>query len=133
MSSRARYPLLFALIAASCTASGCSLAPKGFKGIKKPEPLVRARAIPLGRNLPEQKVIPELLDSLNDRDAVVRLAASEELKSRSGQDFGFVPYAEEEERAPAASRWRAWWAERQSKLASFRPKRRRKNTAPGPG
>lgn len=114
------------LLVGSALASGCSLAPKGFKGIKKPEPLVRARAIPLGRKLPEHKVVPGLLNSLDDRDAVVRLAASEELKSRSGQDFGYVPYAEPEDRAPAASRWRAWWAARQANLMDLRPNRRRK-------
>jgi hypothetical protein len=109
-----RRPRPFALAVATGLAalllSGCSLAPKSFKAIRKPEPLVRARAIPLGRKLPEEKVVPGLLASLDDRDQVVRMAASEELKKRSGKDFGYVPYTEAEERAPAVSRWRAWWA-----------------------
>lgn len=92
---------------------GCSLAPKSFKGIRNPAPLVRARAIPLGRGLPDNTVVPSLLRSLDDDDQVVRLAAFSELKKRSGQDFGYVPYAEPAERAPAVARWRAWWAARQ--------------------
>jgi HEAT repeat protein len=106
-----------AILAAAFTAvSGCSLAPKSFKGIKKPEPIVRARAIPMGRNLPDQKVMPKLISSLDDRDQVVRMAASEELKKRSGQDFGFVPYADQKERSTAVSRWQAWWQAQQVKL-----------------
>jgi len=125
VSSLRRSTIMICLFVVPALASGCSLAPKGFKGIKKDEPLVRARAIPLGRRLPDQKVIPELLSSLDDRDAVVRLAASEELKTRSGQDFGYVAYAEAEERAPATFRWRAWWTARQASLGKLRLRRNR--------
>ncbi len=113
------------LAAALAVTSGCSLAPKSFKGINKPEPLVRARAIPMGRNLPDQKVVPQLLNSLDDRDQVVRMAAFEELKKRSGQDFGFVPYAEAEDRKPAVSRWRAWWGSNQLRLPRLTRRERR--------
>lgn len=127
MSSRRHCPWIACAFALSC-ASGCSLAPKGFRGIRKPEPLVRARAIPLGRNKPDDKVVPSLISSLDDKDAVVRMTASEELKKRSGQDFGFVPYAEPDERAPAVSRWKSWWAARQASLANLRPRRNRRET-----
>jgi hypothetical protein len=39
---------------------------------------------------------------------VVRLAASEELRKRTGKDFGFVAWASPEERATAIARWRSW-------------------------
>jgi hypothetical protein len=119
--------LLCASGIAALLLSGCSLAPKSFKAIRKPEPLVRARAIPLGRNLPEQKVVPGLIASLDDRDQVVRMAASEELKKRSGKDFGYVPYAEPEERAPAVSRWKAWWAGQPGSFAMLRRSRVRRD------
>ena len=125
--SAGKLGFLVALVLAP--SSGCSLAPKSFKGIDKPEPLVRARAIPMGRNLPDQKVVPQLLNSLDDRDQVVRMAAYEELKKRSGQDFGFVPYAEAEDRQPAVSRWRSWWSTRQVGLPQIRPKRRDRKAA----
>ncbi len=106
MASRPRYlGWAFAL----AILPGCSLAPKSFKGIKNPAPLFRARAIPLGRGLPDRVVIPSLLRSLDDKDQVVRLAAFSELKKRTGQDFGYVPYAEPAERAAAVARWNAWW------------------------
>ena len=101
---------------------GCSLAPKSFKGIANPAPLVRARAIPLGRNLSDNAVVPSLLSSLDDKDQVVRLSAHEELKKRSGQDFGYVPYADPAERAPAISKWREWWG---SRLVMQEPRKRR--------
>ncbi|MDB5352198.1 MAG: hypothetical protein JWN86_3445 [Planctomycetota bacterium] len=88
---------------------GCSLAPKNFKAIKNPAPLVRARAISMGRHLPDPAVVPSLLRSLDDKDQVVRLAAFAELKKRSGQDFGYIPYAEPNERAPAVAMWKSWW------------------------
>ena len=62
-----------------------------FPGHQEPAPLVRARAIPLGRHLPDSAVVPSLFDSLDDKDQVVRLAAITELKNRTGQDFGYHP------------------------------------------
>ncbi len=125
MSSVSRLATTLVMTSVVAIAAGCSLAPKNFKGINEAEPLVRARAIPLGRGLPEKKVIPGLISSLDDHDPVVRMAASEELKSRSGQDFGFVPYAEPQERAPAVSKWRSWWSDRQASIGNFRKGRRR--------
>lgn len=103
--------------------SGCSLAPKSFKGIRNAAPLFRARAIPLGRGLPDAVVIPSLIQSLDDNDQVVRLTAFTELKKRTGQDFGFVPYAEPRERAAAVLRWRAWWNGQACKTALPRSRR----------
>jgi hypothetical protein len=82
-----------------------------------PAPFVRARAVGLGEQLPEWQVIPALLDRLNDHDAVVRLSAHEELRKRTGQDFGYVPWADAAERAPAVARWRSWWNNRKAPLA----------------
>lgn len=104
-------------------ATGCSLAPKSFRGIGNSAPLVRARAIPLGRSLPDKAVVPSLLTSLDDRDQVVRLAAHEELKKRTGQDFGYVPYADTSERAPAVNAWKNWWG---SRVVQDEPRRRRR-------
>jgi len=70
--------------------------------------LVRARAVGLGRRQPDSRVVPALVDRLADADPVVRLAAHEELRERTGRDFGFVPWASPDERASAIDRWRAW-------------------------
>jgi hypothetical protein len=38
----------------------------------------------------------------------VRLTANEELRERTGHDFGFVPWGSAEERSAAIARWRTW-------------------------
>lgn len=96
---------------------GCSIAPRTFQGLTHPAPIVRARAVGLGNELPEWQVIPPLIDHLDDPDAVVRLSAHEELRKRTGQDFGYVPWADAAERAPAVARWRGWWNNRKATLA----------------
>ncbi len=96
---------------------GCSIAPKTFKGLMHPSAIVRARAVGLGNQLPESVVIPQLIEHLNDPDAVVRLSAHEELRKRTGQDFGYVPWADVKERSPAIERWRTWWDGRKASLA----------------
>jgi hypothetical protein len=89
---------------------GCSIAPKNFRNVADPAPLVRARAVGLGRGLPGGVTIPVLIDRLNDKDQVVQLSANEELKRRTGQDFGFVPWADKAEQGRAVARWKAWYS-----------------------
>lgn len=94
------------VLLASCP--GCGLAPRNFRKANHPAPLVRARAVGLGSTRPSAEVIPVLVARLNDPDVVVRMAAHEELKRRTGRDFGFRPWASDWERADAVNRWRAW-------------------------
>lgn len=89
---------------------GCSIAPKNFDGLSNPAPLVRARAAAKGKRLPNAVTVPALIDRLGDNDPVVRLSAHEELKKRTGQDFGFVPWADAPERTRAVERWKSWYA-----------------------
>jgi hypothetical protein len=99
------------------TGPGCSIAPKSFRALTHPAPIVRARAVGLGDELPEAQVVPALLARLDDPDAVVRLSAHEELRKRFGQDFGYIPWADTSERAAAVARWKGWWAGRKATLA----------------
>jgi hypothetical protein len=69
---------------------------------------MQARSIGLASRAPDSQVLPALVGQLSNRDPVVRLAAHEELRRRTGQDFGYVPWAEPQERADAVDRWRAW-------------------------
>jgi hypothetical protein len=87
---------------------GCAHGPRSFRKVQSPSPLVRARAVGLGRQQAGSRVIPALVERLSDSDPVVRLAAHEELRKRTGQDFGYVPWASAEERAGAIERWRAF-------------------------
>ena len=93
--------------------SGCSLAPKSFRDMLAPAPIVRARAVGLGEGQPEAVAVPALLGRLNDPDPVVRMSANDALVKRTGRDFGLKAWeAEPAERQPAVDRWRAWWADR---------------------
>lgn len=95
---------------------GCSIAPRTFRGLNNPAAIVRARAVGLSGNLPDEQVIPALIEHLNDPDPVVRLSAHEELRKKTGQDFGYVPWGDAAERSAAIGRWRSWWDGRQAGL-----------------
>ncbi len=89
---------------------GCgSLTPRNFRAMMHPAPVVRAGAVGMGDDQPDWVAIPAWIARLDDKDAVVRMAANESLKGRTGQDFGFVPWAETVERGAAVSKWKAWW------------------------
>lgn len=88
-----------------------------------PAAITRARSVALGRGLPEQQVIPALIGKLDDPDPVVRLTAHQELRSRSGQDFGYLPWAPAEERAAAVNQYRAWWEQRQRAALARTPQK----------
>ena len=103
-----RLAAAFALIAHLTSISGCGLGPRNFRKITHPAPLVRARAMSLGYGQPNSVVLPALLGRLNDTDVVVRLAAHEELKLRTGRDFGYRPWGSVEERSRAIDRWQSW-------------------------
>jgi hypothetical protein len=100
------------LVAAVIPLCGCAQGPPKFAKIENPVPIVRARAVGRAGRQPDNHAVPALVGRLGDRDPVVRLAAHEELRKRTGQDFGYVPWASPEERTSAISRWRAWLADR---------------------
>ena len=104
-------------LAMACGLAGCGVAPKHFRKISDAAPITRARSVSLGQSLPQRQVVPALIDRLEDKDPVVRLAAFEELKKGTGRSFGFVPWGPEAERAGAVAHWRAWWQDRQASLA----------------
>jgi hypothetical protein len=90
---------------------GCAHGPSRFEKITSAAPLVRARAVGLSRQKPDSEALPALLSRLDDSDPVVRLAAHEELRKRTGQDFGYLPWASPEERSTAVQQWRTWVAQ----------------------
>ena len=104
------------LPALSAFSIGCGIAPKNFRKLTDPAPIVRARSVGLGSKLPQGHVVPALINRLEDRDPVVRLAAYEELRKGTGRSFGFIPWGGESDRASAVARWRSWWKARQDAL-----------------
>jgi hypothetical protein len=97
-----------ALLAAIAPIWGCAHGPRSFRKVRNPAPLVRARAVGLSGRERESFVMMALVERLSDTDPVVRLAAHEELRKRTGCDFGYVPWASPEERADATNLWRNW-------------------------
>lgn len=108
-----RLRWIVSLLFLTVVCSGCTATrPRNFRAMQHPAPIVRARAAGLNASQPDAVAIPSLIDHLSDKDPVVRLSSHEALKERTKQDFGFIPWAEERERATALTRWRSWWESR---------------------
>ena len=132
-----RVFLVGLLLATVASGPGCSLAPKSFRDMIHPAPIVRARALGLDEKQPEWVAVPAMIERLNDPDKVVRMAANDGLKERTRRDFGFVAWASAEERTKAIARWKVWWEDRRAQAAypkdesllkvANRPARRRRN------
>jgi hypothetical protein len=103
-----RWIGMIAVATALAWQSGCAHGPRRFSKIDSVAPLDRARAVGLAAREPDSKALPALVGRLGDSDPVVRLAAHEELRKRTGQDFGYLPWASAEERSDAIERWQAW-------------------------
>jgi hypothetical protein len=120
------------LVAIAGSQAGCSLGPRNFRNISHPAPMVRARAISLDFGQPDAAVLPSLVGRLDDPDVVVRLAAHEELKRRTGRDLGYVPWASPEERSVGLSRWHAWLTGKAANMAPAPPQPRKSLPRPSP-
>lgn len=57
----------------------------------------------------ERELIPEMIDHLDDPEALVVAAARAALKAMTKEDYGPEPEATPEERATAIRRWKTWW------------------------
>jgi hypothetical protein len=136
-----RVFLVGLLLATVASGPGCSLAPKSFQDMVHPAPIVRARALGLDEKQPEWVAVPAMIARLNDPDKVVRMVANDALKERTRRDFGFSPFASDEERAKGVARWKAWWEDRRVQAAypkddslikvANRPARGRRNGSSG--
>jgi hypothetical protein len=89
---------------------GCGMVSRNFPKMQNPAPVVRARAIALDDSRLNARELPVLIGRLEDADPVVRLTAHEDLRRRTGRDFGFVPWGSPEDRGAAVGRWRSWLA-----------------------
>jgi hypothetical protein len=121
-----------ALIGGLVTSAGCGLGPRNFNKITHPAPLVRARAMSLGYDRPDSVVLPALVERLDDVDPVVRLAAHEELKRRTGRDFGYLPWVDANDRAAAVGRWRSWLMGRPAERRAVPSRPRKSAPMPSP-
>lgn len=65
-------------------------------------------AIKLAAQKDDRTAIPTLIDSLDDPDTAIRLAAIEALQKMTGQTFGYVYYDDDSQRRPAIMQWKQW-------------------------
>jgi len=70
-------------------------------------PLERSQAAIRAGESGDFRVVPKLVDLLEDRDGAVRMCAIQSLRRLCGEDFGYRHYGPEEERTRAVQRWRA--------------------------
>ncbi len=85
---------------------GMQRGPRNFHKITHPAPLRSAAPrLSLSYGQPDAVVLPALIGRLDDTDVVVRLAGHEELKLRTGRDFGYLPWGSAPERSEAISCW----------------------------
>ena len=57
------------------------------------------------------EAIPDLIHALDDKESLVRRAASESLVKMTEQDFGFQPDAKRNVRVSIIEKWEDWYAE----------------------
>ena len=86
---------------------GCGLGPRNFRKITHPAPLVRARAMSLGYDQPDAAVLPALVARLDDPDRWSGWPRARSSSDGPG-DFGYVSWANPQDRAAAVERWRSW-------------------------
>lgn len=108
--STGRSLAICALAASTLPCWGCGLTPLSHRKLRTPPATVRARTISEGRDADDPRALTGLVVKLEDEDPVVRMAAHEELRERTGRDFGYVAWAGAEERAAAVVRWRSYIA-----------------------
>jgi len=76
---------------------------------RNPDQLIPA--IKAGVAAKDRQIIPYLVQDLRSDDSAVRFYAIDGLRRLTGQDLGYVYYAEEDDRKAAAGRWDRWLSE----------------------
>ena len=75
--------------------------------LQSPIPHERGRAVVAMEGTGDPRVVPALVDTLEDPDAGVRLLTIQALIRMCGNDYGYRYYQDESRRAAAVQRWRA--------------------------
>jgi len=96
-----------AATAGGVCAGGCS-EPTGPRTVANEELTVKIPAIKEAGRTRDLSAAPQLVKDLDSDDAALRLFAIKGLREMSGQEFGYVYYADVEQRRPAVLKWREW-------------------------
>jgi len=94
---------LLALVAA-CTA------PQPPMIVSDPDPSVKIPATKLAAEKHDMTSVRQMIKDLESDDPAVRFYAFSGLQKLTGETFGYQYYADEDKRAPAVGKWKAWLA-----------------------
>lgn len=83
-------------------------APRAPLRIGDPDPNSNIPAIKLAGEHKDRSQVPEIVEQLQSDDPAVRMFAIEALVRITGQDLGYVYYADLPARHAAVGRWRQW-------------------------
>lgn len=111
--------VLFALgCAAVAGAAGC--APGPAVNVHNPDPAGKVPAIKQAVANHDRRVIPQLVKDLDSTDSAIRFYAIQGLRRLTGNEFGYLFFEDESQRAPAVKRWQEWLAQ-QPDLRAIQP------------
>jgi hypothetical protein len=96
-----------AAVAGGAGAGGCR-EPTGPRTVASEELTIKVPAIKEAARTQDLLAAPQLVKDLESDDAAVRLYAIKGLRKIAGQEFGYVYYADVEQRRPAVMKWREW-------------------------
>jgi HEAT repeat protein len=92
---------------ALATLPGCRAAPPEIS-FQAPTPQARAAAVARAATEQDPDSIPDLIESLDDDDPVIRSWAIRGLEDITGQTLGYDPFAPQGLRDEAVERWVRW-------------------------
>ena len=96
---------------------GCS-EPTGPKTVANRDLAVKIPAIKEAAETKDKSAVRQLVTDLESDDAAVRMYAIRGLRDITGEDFGYVYYADFVRRKPAVQKWRDWLSAREGKATA---------------
>ena len=99
-------PSMMALTALAC---GCT-APQPPLVVSDPDPSVKIPATVAAVENHDMSSVRQMIKDLDSDDPAVRFYAFSALQKLTGETFGYQYFADEDKRAPAAGKWKAWLA-----------------------
>jgi len=98
------------LLGLAASLAGCGGIPRAQRVVTNPDPTAKIPAIKASVQTNDTAVVRQLIKDLESDDPAVRFYAIGGLQRLTGQTFGYQYYADEQNRAAAVQRWKAWLA-----------------------
>ena len=85
--------------------AGCGHGPRH---VTDSDPADKIPAIEVAVRRHDRRVIPQLVNDLDNQDPAIRLYVINGLRDLTGQDLGYKYFEDDDQRKPAIDRWRQW-------------------------